>query len=206
MLFLKGELVLDNPVLLQTLYTNYMSVLREKLSEFSETDISSHQKSLDWLKQQIRRCLGGSVIFSTIKGQCRFGTMIRRCGSDVIETLHRLVFNQQRLLSDRSHEQVAYVPTEENQLSMEYKLMQVADYLNKCINKHAALVTARFNREQLTFDSIDFENYVTSLPPHLWNFIFRLTVGNLYNSFPFALLSLIGLMQLYQYTCSMSII
>ena len=178
MLYLKAELSQDNPVLLQTVHGKYCSVLASKLSEFSNANISSPERSQEWLKQQIVRCLGGAVIVSTIKGQSRYGTMIRRFGSDVVEALHRLLFNNQRQSTiGRSNQDILPPIVHELPGDMEFKMLQVADYLNQSLNQHAASVVSRVNQEQLTLDEIDFMQLVRTLPPHIWNFIFRLSLG-----------------------------
>lgn len=91
--FIGNELLSDRVVLLQTVYRKYCDKYQEAPSNSSE-----HQhvapRSLHSFLLTLRSAIGECLIFSSIPGKSRFGTMIRRHGSDICTALHMFVFHQ----------------------------------------------------------------------------------------------------------------
>ena len=141
----------------------------------SEEDYTNQLPTLRWLKMRISSCFGDSIVLSTVKGNPAYGTMIRRFGASAVDALHRLLY-QQHLERAQKPQQVH---NQENAKGGEdfglSKLSEVAKHLNKKMIDCASNLSK--NEQLKDLDKVQFKDLVRTLPPELWNFIFRLTLG-----------------------------
>ncbi|XP_072051451.1 uncharacterized protein [Amphiura filiformis] len=169
MVFLESFIVLDNPVLLQTVYDHFCTLLRCNLQEFegSEEDYTEQKESIAWFKRRVSSCFGGAIILSSINGNPTYGTMLRRYGANTADALHRLLYKQKM----GQHEE----DTKDDLNGMEDKLQEVALHLNKLMINCAAELSKTDKVKDL--DKVMFKDVVCAVPPQLWNFILRITLG-----------------------------
>ena len=113
---------------------------------------------------------------SSVKGQSRYGTLIRRFGSDVVDTLHKFKFNEEKFVLETANDN-SKMPPPAASSDIECKLREVADYLNNVLTTHAASIVKKVGDRQPSIDTISFDDEIQTLPPHLWNFLFRLSLG-----------------------------
>ena len=172
MLHLESELLCNKPLLLQTLLSFYTDFMTHQFSFCDKPDPGI-------FKQKISNAVGGVVLFSTIKGQPRSGTMLRRCGSDPLEMLHCSLLqqssNSNNDLGFSGKEPCSSAPVVQPSSSIPLKLREVAEYLNTQLVQHASLMKEAYSPQGLVDFSV--KSQVQNLPPHVWNFIMLLTLG-----------------------------
>lgn len=81
----------DKVLLLQNAYKTYSN-------KFDELQRSSDQpvnvlRSLRSFTYSLKSAIGECIIFSTVPGKLRYGTMLTRYGTDVCSALHMMLFN-----------------------------------------------------------------------------------------------------------------
>lgn len=180
--YLGNELLNDHAVLPQTVFTKYSQAFDEK-SQVFPSGIDHPKKNIFQFSTLLHSAIGDCIVLSHIDKERRLGTMIRRCGMDVISSLHRLLFY--------SGKEKDILESEINRLKEQYSapkeshgklinLAQASNTLNDCLQVTSQEIVRKRKEHAVGSDNysdFDIVSEIEKLPPRLWNFVLHVTLN-----------------------------
>ncbi|KAJ8043225.1 hypothetical protein HOLleu_10220 [Holothuria leucospilota] len=174
LLYIGDELLNDRVILLQSAYNMYCKKLTP--SSYTEADPPTVPltRSLHSFLCSLRSAVGECIIISSIPNKSRYGTMIRRWGTDLCTALHLILFEQhQNSCEPTQQPETSSVSSSTHSIS----LSCISRDINNHLTKSAKEIIASDKASSYNLDTVDFYSEVKRLPPVVWNFIVARTLG-----------------------------
>ena len=179
LVFLCTDLMNDKAMLLETVYDFYSVTFDTCLSSLPTPHTGqkhpAKQNKFQFLSK-VKSAVGQCIIASHVSDQRRLGTLIRRCGTDVLTCLHASLFYFSREKKDLQMQ--VNIVTKKGQLHpRQFEWTYFSDNLAEQIASTAKSMQEEGHRYN-EVDSVAIEEEIKKLPPLLWNFVYHSTLSD----------------------------